>query len=76
VALPYGCSVAVTECLNSSAVGITQLVAHEAGDSILCCALFPNGFGEDLSLRCPPGVSFADFLLGNYIFCNSIVCDS
>jgi len=32
-------------------VGIAQLVAHEAGKSILCCegALFPSDFGEDLS---------------------------
>jgi len=33
---------------------IAQLVADEAGESILCCegsdALFPNDFGEDLLL--------------------------
>jgi len=33
-------------------IGTAQLVAHEAGDSILCCegsdALFSNDFGEDL----------------------------
>ena len=40
--------------LDSSAVGITQLVAYEAGESNLCRegsdALFPNDFGEDLLL--------------------------
>jgi len=37
-------------------VGIAQLVAHEAGDCILCRegsdVLFPNDFGEDLSSNC------------------------
>ena len=55
MALPCGCSVGlpVTELLYFilSAVGIAQLVAHEAGKSHLCDgsdALFPNDFGEDL----------------------------
>jgi len=40
--------------LDSSAVGIAQLVAHAAGRCIVCregCdMLFPNDFGEDFFL--------------------------
>jgi len=36
VALPRGCSIPVAELLYLSAVGIAQLVAHEAGKSNLC----------------------------------------
>jgi len=49
VALPCGCSVPVAELLYLSAMGIAQLVAHEAGKSNLCessDALFPNDFGK------------------------------
>jgi len=42
----------MAEWLDSSAVGTVQLVAHEAGESILYMrgsnALFPNDLGEDL----------------------------
>jgi len=36
VALWCGCCIPTAEWLDSSAVGIVQLVAHEAGESILC----------------------------------------
>jgi len=54
VALRCGCSVPVAEWWDTSPAGIAQLVAHEAGESILCRegsdALFPDDFGEDLLL--------------------------
>jgi len=38
--------------LRGRVIGTARLVAHEAGDSILCCegsdAVFSNDFGEDL----------------------------
>ena len=50
MALPCRCSVSIAEWLDSSAVGIAQIVADEVGESIFCCegsdALFPNDFGE------------------------------
>jgi len=30
------CSLTAAECLESSAVGIAQLLAHEEGESVLC----------------------------------------
>jgi len=52
VALSCGCSIPMAERLDSSPVGIAQLVAHEAASPFLAVrgsdVLFLNDFGEDL----------------------------
>ena len=57
MALMCGCSVPATERLDLSAKGSAQLIAPEAGKSILCREEWrravPNDFGEDLFYFCP-----------------------
>ena len=66
VALQCGSSVPTAEWLDSSVVGIAQLVAHKAGKCILCHeggdVLFANDFGEDLFILCS-NLSFFNFVI-------------